>query len=1370
MGDHLQPNRAPAPGPPPSAAHAKARQFEDEKKRITASCFSKPDVDGALLESYITHCKVIEDGASPSSPPPEDGPHDQKKSRVIVVAVRKTGRVRMHKARENPNGAFQIGKTWNLDDLSEIENHPPPFEKGFTVTIIKPYYWQASSSKEKDFFISSLLKIYKKYTGGKIPKLTGFGGTEVDKLLGGAASLQEGQRDDAGGVSPSGPSPISQGPSQFPSSLKPAPLRNLTSAVSMDNMTSPGRQPSPRNKGIDGLRAGPGVLRPSQSSDQLPTSRRPPDLAPGSRNISGGSAYSAASGVALSDPPPPPIPPQGPGRRPSNGSSRSGRDRSGTRGAPVEDERGIRPMPSSERMLRTPSASSHQSREATEQYPYGGGNRGLPPPAAPPEPSPLVDARSPVKKKSGKDVASQFRLAANTYAAGGVMGDRRQRPKTPTTPTSMSRTPSQDPGRQEEVPKIKYPEERRDRDTRGGNGPYGVAGAPGERRRSPPRARDLPPPYNQRSPGEQMEPLLRNEVRIVTLASKDKPSMLPSSTPRNASPSRAKHDSLEVPTGSGGSASPDGSGDGGEQGGRSRSRSPIAKGRKRRSVKSSFLSDVDTSRVTVDIEELLNEFNWDPQGKVDALESKIRKEIAEVEAKDVIVNTDGDPRIEELSNLLDRAIQECDEMDSLLTLYAVELTSLNDDISHIENQSQGLQVQTANQKTLQRELQNLMSTISIGPQQLEVLKYGSLDSPQALQSIEDTLLALYKAMTTIDPKMARNAPESPVGDGRRGSWSDEGIGSMRALQERKEGYQKDTQSFLARMKQFMTIKFGAEVVELAKNSKNSPMSPGQPKLLGHDSAYTALCKFSGLVAFAKDVDLEEYYGLQKLYEKPVSGLFQDEFREHVLAWKRITKKPILDEVDLRKLPAYIRGKFLGANARTVFTAQEKETDRVAVTAARKLTVKRSQTLAKIRSPAGDHSKNKNQDGIINSHEAFAGTLAETYNLVLREQNFIVKFFRMSSQPPQDFSEFIANSPAAEHRRIGDIGGLRPVEADKAKAKMVSDFMTGLFGFLPQDLQSLVEWAIRTDPLQGVGVMYALETKMAALLGTDQEFLLKMLQKLHDRLAGLFSRFLDDQVKAIEETKVKIKKRKGVIPFMKVFPSFASRIEDQLPTEVPGSSADLDIRDLVNDGYERINKAMFESLHAIAKESPTVANSSLDPEDKEQLNYHIMMIENMHHYLEELPLNTTNPVLTLFKTRAERDLAEHLGLYTSSVIRRPLGKLLDYVEGVEVLQRSGADDIPSRQSHSRQVFKKVLAHHDGKEIRRGIETLRKRVDKHFSTDGGDDDAVLVERILAALEKEFIEVHRRTQILVQTVYKESGLEMEFLVADVVGGFKK
>ena len=103
----------------------------------------------------------------------------------------------MHKSKENPNGTFSIGKTWNLDDLTAIEsftgqNVAPDFrqwagEVGFIVTIGKPYYWQAQTDKEKKFFIASLVKIYGKYTGGRVPSLSNFDQRELDQVLGGAS-------------------------------------------------------------------------------------------------------------------------------------------------------------------------------------------------------------------------------------------------------------------------------------------------------------------------------------------------------------------------------------------------------------------------------------------------------------------------------------------------------------------------------------------------------------------------------------------------------------------------------------------------------------------------------------------------------------------------------------------------------------------------------------------------------------------------------------------------------------------------------------------------------------------------------------------------------------------------------------------------------------------------------------------------------------------------------------------------------------------------------------------------------------------------------------------------------------------------------
>lgn len=105
--------------------------------------------------------------------------------------------MRVHKTKENINGTFSIGKTWVLDDLTAIESYTGPNvspdhrawagDNGFVVTLGKPYYWEAQSDREKKFFIASLIKIYGKYTGGRVPALSNFDQKELDQVLGGAS-------------------------------------------------------------------------------------------------------------------------------------------------------------------------------------------------------------------------------------------------------------------------------------------------------------------------------------------------------------------------------------------------------------------------------------------------------------------------------------------------------------------------------------------------------------------------------------------------------------------------------------------------------------------------------------------------------------------------------------------------------------------------------------------------------------------------------------------------------------------------------------------------------------------------------------------------------------------------------------------------------------------------------------------------------------------------------------------------------------------------------------------------------------------------------------------------------------------------------
>jgi len=287
-----------------------------------------------------------------------------------------------------------------------------------------------------------------------------------------------------------------------------------------------------------------------------------------------------------------------------------------------------------------------------------------------------------------------------------------------------------------------------------------------------------------------------------------------------------------------------------------------------------------------------------------------------------------------------------------------------------------------------------------------------------------------------------------------------------------------------------------------------------------------------------------------------------------------------------------------------------------------------------------------------------------------------------------------------------------------------------------------------------------------MTSSNQDYLNNVLQKLNSSLESRFTKFVEEQIRAIEETKVKIKKRKGVISFMRVFPNFSAAVENMLSTTDATSS----VRRAVDREYERIIKSMFDSLKVIARENPaTLTSSGADPEDKEALNYHILLIENMNHFSEELNTHGLE-VLEDWKEAASNEMAEHMGLYLNAVMRRPLGKLLEYLENLESQVASGKNMtiIAAQPSNSKATFNKILSTYDGREVRKGIEALRKRVEKHFGD--ADDPSLsrdLVNRVLRECEKFYNDVEMRISTITASVYGGDVL-FEWPRADVKAAF--
>lgn len=376
--------------------------------------------------------------------------------------------------------------------------------------------------------------------------------------------------------------------------------------------------------------------------------------------------------------------------------------------------------------------------------------------------------------------------------------------------------------------------------------------------------------------------------------------------------------------------------------------------------------------------------------------------------------------------------------------------TLSDDITYIEAQGQGLQVQTANQKLLKKELESLLETCAITSHDLEALRVAPIDNVRGLEDVEASLVTLFRAMTKIDPAMGGvdigKIGEAMEPDQLTGLNTD--FSKMRIVQEKRQLYLQESAAFMQRLMEFMSRQFDSAFTE-TKLAMEGALSR-KVDSTHHDLGRDVLWKYSPLMLYTRDVDLENWNRLMGVYQDKSQPVYRVEFQSVVAVWRKNARKLTGEEAEL-----------------LFSTPVEKHQEGVATTA-RKLTVKRSQTLARAlrsREDGGNkgHVEKKTGESRSFPYEVFAGVLDDLLPLVHMEQNFIVDFFHATTLESIDFPDAIAAN-APRDRRGGDLRRPRLMEPDRELARRILRAMEEIFTFLEQEMTRLMEWTIGQDPL------------------------------------------------------------------------------------------------------------------------------------------------------------------------------------------------------------------------------------------------------------------------------------------------------------------
>jgi len=241
-------------------------------------------------------------------------------------------------------------------------------------------------------------------------------------------------------------------------------------------------------------------------------------------------------------------------------------------------------------------------------------------------------------------------------------------------------------------------------------------------------------------------------------------------------------------------------------------------------------------------------------------------------------------------------------------------------------------------------------------------------------------------------------------------------------------------------------------------------------------------------------------------------------------------------------------------------------------------------------------------------------------------------------------------------------------------------------------------------------------------------------------------YISDICSRINEYRPMKNRRVGILPFVNYFADFTE--EAEIIFDKSARTVDL------HRVYKNLAAAIFRGIEQCAT---AMANDAKAP-------HSMVRLENYHQMQHIIGINKLS-ALESEKQEARKNYNLAKADYEREYCGFPFERLHIFFERIDELRKRLAkdEDVQFQSDCSVIELRRLVREHPPKEVKRGLENLYKKIEKHLS-----ENSSLMQAIWHDIQTLVLEEHQRMTKLIQLCYPNSNIHLEFTVENLLAFF--